>query len=303
MIISVCLCTYKRETLRRTLDSLFAQQLPEDCSLDIVVVDNDSEESGRAIAESYKDRDGPISLGYFVNTERNLAAVRNTTMEYATGDLLAFIDDDEWAETDWIARLCSALSSKQADVVFGHVNVIYPEDAPAWIVEADLFRKDEPSGTTAVVKGATSNALIKSEWVKESGFRFDQQFGKSGGEDTDFFHRIHKAGGRLFFDDRAVVSEVVQGNRLNYEYLRKQNKRVGQTHWFYLWSRQSGLAFVKTGLFVLAQVFGAATMTLLNLPFGKARYMRWKLLLVRNVEKIRVAFTDNANTVELYGNH
>lgn len=303
MLISVCMCTYKRDSLDKTLNSLCVQRLPDDCSLEIIIVDNDTEESGRAISESYKNKQTSVAISYFVNGERNLSAVRNTSIEKASGEFLAFIDDDEWAEPDWIASLYNALQQYSADAVFGTVTVIYPDSTPDWISNGDMFGKDSHKTGAILSKGATSNAMLKAHWVNQpDGFRFDPVFGKSGGEDTDFFHRIFKAGATLVFDNTAIVSETVEAHRLNFEYLKKQNIRIGQTHWSYLWSQQRGLAFVKTGLFVVAQVIAAGILTVVTLPFGKKRYAKWYLLLVRNLVKLKTAMV-GSKTVEIYGNH
>lgn len=299
MLISVCLCTYKRETLRKTLESLVQQQLPAYVQFEVVVMDNDVEESGRSIAESFDNLD----LHYQVCAERNLSAVRNATIEAASGDYIAFIDDDEWAEPDWLAKLLEAMQHYQADAIFGYVDVRYPSDAPDWIVSGHMFRKDHCKTGTVLTKGATSNALLNARWVRDEAIRFDPVFGKSGGEDTDFFHRIHQAGGKLVFENDAVVSEVVESHRLNLDYLKKQNVRIGQTHWSYLWSRQTGWAFWKTAAFVVAQVVASAILYLVNLPFGKNRYARWYLLLVRNLVKLKTAWDGESKPVELYGNH
>lgn len=300
MLVSVCLCTYKRATLQQTLDSLVEQELPTNTALEVVVVDNDSQESGQAVAEAYG---GKLNLRYFVCAERNLSVVRNAAIEAADGDYIAFIDDDEWAKTDWIASLLAAVEKYKADAVFGFVDVQYPEGAPQWIVAGNMFRKDACKTGTVLTKGATSNALLAAKWVRDNGIRFDPVFGKSGGEDTDFFHRIYQAGAKLVFENAAVVSEVVEPHRLNLEYLKKQNIRIGQTHWLYLWSRQSGFAFWKTAAFVVAQVVVAAILYLINLPFGKNRYVRWYLIMVRNLVKLKTAFSGGGNSVELYGNH
>lgn len=299
MLISVCLCTYKRETLEKTLDSLRCQSLPAGCSLEVIVVDNDAEESGKQICARFEDTG--LDVHYFVNSERNLSSVRNSTIENANGDLLAFLDDDEWAEADWISNLFNALNRYQADAVFGRVRVYYPEESPDWIKQGDMFGKDNHATGEILKKGATSNALLKSHWVKQENFRFDPLYGKSGGEDTDFFHRIYKAGGKLVFDNNSIVSETVEPHRLNLDYLKRQNIRIGQTHWNYLWSKQSGTEFVKTGLFVIAQIFGAAGLMIVNLPFGKKKYAKWYLLLVRNLVKIKTAMV-RGDSVELYGN-
>lgn len=303
MLVSICMCTYKRESLKKTLDSVVAQKLPKGYSLEVVVVDNDSEQSGRAACEEYQNHSPSVPVRYFTNNVRNLSEVRNSTMEHARGELLAFIDDDEWASDDqWLSRMIATMDKHQADIVFGRVIVHYPDSSPDWIVTGDLFGKDSHPHESSQKKGATSNALLKAVWVKERDFRFDPYFGKSGGEDTDFFHRIYKAGGKLIYDAHAAVEEVVEPHRLNLEYIKKQNIRIGQTHYSYLWSQQSGFAYIKTGLFVFAQIGGYGLLTLLSLPFGKKRYLRWYVLFIRNVEKLKTAFTGSKNTVELYGN-
>lgn len=303
MLVSICMCTYKRDTLDNTLKSVVAQSLPQGYSLEVVVVDNDVEESGRAVCERFQQQSTDVPIRYFVNGVRNLSEVRNSTMEYANGELLAFIDDDEWAGDDqWLARMIETLNQHKVDVVFGKVVVHYPDSAPDWIKAGDLFGKDSHPHESPQKKGATSNALLKAYWVKEKDFRFDPFFGKSGGEDTDFFHRIYKAGGKLIYDAHAVVEEIVEPDRLNLEYIKKQNIRIGQTHYSYLWSKQSGLAYIKTGLFVLAQIAGYGVLSLISLPFGKKNYLRWYVLFVRNVEKLKTAMVGNKGGVELYGN-
>ena len=303
MLVSICMCTYKRDSLEKTLDSVVTQKLPEGYELEVVVVDNDVEQSGRAACEAYQQKSLSVPVRYFTNSVRNLSEVRNSTMEHAQGQLLAFIDDDEWASDDqWLSKMIATMEKHQADIIFGPVVVHYPVGSPEWIVDGDMFGKDSHPHESRQKKGATSNALMRALWVKEKAFRFDPYFGKSGGEDTDFFHRIYKAGGRLVYDATATVEETVEPHRLNFEYIKKQNIRIGQTHYSYLWSKQSGIAFIKTGLFVFAQIGGYGLLALLNLPFGKKRYLRWYVLFLRNVEKLKTAITGSRNTVELYGN-
>ena len=62
MLVSVCLCTYKRDTLDKTLRSVVSQSLPDGYTLEVVVVDNDIEESGQSVCEKYKNIDGKVSV-------------------------------------------------------------------------------------------------------------------------------------------------------------------------------------------------------------------------------------------------
>lgn len=304
MLISICMCVYKRASLEKTLATIVSQNLPPDYSLEIIVVDNDVEESGRVICDKIQNTTSSVPIRYFVNGIRNLSDLRNSTMTYAEGDLFVFIDDDEWASSDdWLKQLLATMDDYQADMVFGVVKVHYPEGTPDWVIQGDMLGKDDFPHGKKLIKGATSNALMKAHWFREKGFKFDPYFGKSGGEDTDLFHRMYKAGAKLVYDAHALVEEVAETDRVNLEYILKMNTRIGQTHYHYLWSKQHGLAWLGTGAFVLAQIAGYGLLTLVNLPFGKGRYMRWYLRFVRNVVKLKTARAGGENTVELYGNN
>lgn len=298
------MCTYKRASLEKTLLSIVSQKMPPGYELEIVAVDNDVEESARVICEKVQQSQSKVPIRYFVNGIRNLSDLRNCTMENARGDLFLFIDDDEWASSDtWMAQLIKTLNEYQADLVFGRVLVHYPDVTPDWIAKGDMLGKViHPHGKN-LKKGATSNALMKAHWFRDKGFQFDSYFGKSGGEDTDLFHRIYKAGGKLVYDAHALVEEIAEEQRVNLEYIKKLNTRIGQTHYAYLWSRQSGLAYFKTGLFVLAQIAGYGVLTIISLPFGKGYYMRWYVKFIRNVVKLKMAIAGGGKSVELYGNN
>ena len=106
MLISICMCVYKRPSLEKTLASIVSQVLPPDYSLEIVVVDNDVEEFSRPICEKIQSSQSNVPIRYFVNEIRNLSDLRNSTMTYAKGELFLFIDDDEWASSDdWLKQL------------------------------------------------------------------------------------------------------------------------------------------------------------------------------------------------------
>ena len=131
MLVSVCMCTYKRDSLDKTLESIVSQVMPEGFTFEIVVVDNDIEESGRSVCESYRQHPGPVAVRYFANSVRNLSEVRNATMEHAKGELLAFIDDDEWASDErWLSRMIVTMQQFDADVVFGKVCLLYTSPSP-----------------------------------------------------------------------------------------------------------------------------------------------------------------------------
>ena len=98
MICSVCIATYKRsQLLRKLLDSIVSQYLPDNIKLQVIVVDNDMENSAEHIVKEYENREN-ISFEYFVQPEKNISLTRNVAVKNSKGEFLLFIDDDEEAE-------------------------------------------------------------------------------------------------------------------------------------------------------------------------------------------------------------
>ncbi|WBA84458.1 glycosyltransferase family 2 protein [Endozoicomonas sp. GU-1] len=189
MKISVCLCTYKRAFLRNTLESLACQILPVDTTLEVIVVDNDQEKTAEKIIDDIS-RDYPFDIKYFSEPEKNIATARNKSIEMATGEWLAFIDDDEEADSNWISQLLNTAKKYQADFVQGPVIPIYPKSTPTWIKEGDYFGRRNLVTGTEIDCGAAGNGLLYSQWVKD-GLRFNKEFGLTGGGKTVIFLSVY----------------------------------------------------------------------------------------------------------------
>ncbi len=75
--------------LAAAVESVFAQTYPP---LEIIVVDDGSDDDTREVASRYGDR-----IRYVRTDNRGVSAARNTGVELAKGDLVAFLDaDDRW---------------------------------------------------------------------------------------------------------------------------------------------------------------------------------------------------------------
>jgi succinoglycan biosynthesis protein ExoM len=229
--IDVCVCTYRRSSLAKTLHSIAAQQLPPGTKLRVIVADNDETPSALPLVEK-ASADLGLACAYVHAPSRNISIARNACLDAATAPLLAFIDDDEVATATWLASLIASQRSSGAAVVFGPVQAIYAA-GPAWLQNADLhsikpvIRRDGRIDT-----GYTSNVLLNRQTLGQAllGCRFDPGLGRSGGEDSSFFHNLYKSGARLAFCDGALVTEQVTPNRANLTWLVKRSFRSGQTH-------------------------------------------------------------------------
>jgi succinoglycan biosynthesis protein ExoM len=78
-----------------------------------------------------------------------------------------------------------------------------------------------------------------------AGRRFSLARGRSGGEDTEYFTRVHLAGGTIAYAPGAWVEEVVPPGRARLSWLVSRRFRAGQTHGHLLGGRGSAVVTGK----------------------------------------------------------
>lgn len=111
-MISVLMLTYNREALvDRAIESILAQTYRD---FEFIIVDNGSTDRSGAVAEEYAARDSRIRVIH--RARGNIGAGRNTALDAARGEYLTFLDDDDWAEPDFLAFLLELLEESAADV-------------------------------------------------------------------------------------------------------------------------------------------------------------------------------------------
>jgi succinoglycan biosynthesis protein ExoM len=227
--VDIAVCTYRRKHLAQTLMSLGLLVLPQGVSARIIIADNDTAPSARQVVDSVAGA-LPLAVEYVHCPASNISIARNACLDHATGDFVAFIDDDEMASEKWLSSLLAEAEKTGADVVLGPVRSIYSNAAPAWMRKGD-FHSTLPVWVGGQIRtGYTCNVLLRRAARSIVGRRFDLALGKSGGEDTEFFDHVHQAGGRIAFAPEAVVYEPVPENRAELGWLVKRRFRFGQTH-------------------------------------------------------------------------
>src|SRR4051794_26850893 len=94
--ISVCICTYKRpELLQQLLKELACQETQGAFTFDVVIADNDADESARPVVDHWVSTRSDMAVAYCVAPQQNIALARNAAIKHATGDFVAFFDDDQ----------------------------------------------------------------------------------------------------------------------------------------------------------------------------------------------------------------
>jgi succinoglycan biosynthesis protein ExoM len=229
--VDVCVCTYRRGSIVETLRSIGAQRLPEGTLVRVIVVDNDETDSARSVVVEASQRFG-LDCRYIHAPARNISVARNAALDTASSTLVAFIDDDEVATPHWLAELLDQRRTTGASIIFGPVQAVY-EEGPAWLRQADLHSIRPAFRAQGVIDtGYTCNVLLDRATMtgEMRAWRFDPGLGRSGGEDTFFFHRLYMLGTRIGFAESALVHEAVPPNRTRLNWLLRRSFRSGQTH-------------------------------------------------------------------------
>ncbi len=227
LTLTICVCTFRRPELRDTLDSIAAQDLPEQVRLEVVVADNDETAARRAEIETAISELG-LSGRYVHAPKRNISVARNACLDHVTSRWAAFIDDDEIAPPDWVAKLLSARDG--VECVFGVSRANYDgSGAPRWMVQGD-FHSNFIRPRDGVANGYTCNTLFDADFVRQHNLRFRKDLGQVGGEDTMFFRDMERVGARFRFCPDAIVHEDVPARRATLRWLRERQFRSGQNH-------------------------------------------------------------------------
>ena len=154
-------------------------------------------------------------------------------MASAKGDFIAFIDDDEFPEEQWLLRLYMTLKAYKADGVLGPVIPHFDVEPPQWIVRGRFCERDTfPTGTTMTdhVYTRTGNALLDRALFNGSEHPFDIRYGSSGGEDSDFFKRMMGKGKTFVWCNEAPVWETVPRERMERTFILKRALQRGLTN-------------------------------------------------------------------------
>jgi succinoglycan biosynthesis protein ExoM len=221
--ISVCICTFKRSAmLAELLRTLQSQKTDDLFTFDIVVADNDAAASARqAVADVAAA--SRVRVTYVVEPVANIARARNAAVAGATGDFIAFVDDDEVPQNDWLLELFKARERYAVDAVLGPVMSRFETPPPEWVKKGGFF--DRPrfaTGTPIQWPNARSgNVLFVRALLQKLDPPFRPEFATAG-EDVDFFRRLAEHGCRFVWCDEAPVFEIVPPSRATRGFLLRR---------------------------------------------------------------------------------
>lgn len=232
--ISVIVPTFNRAGwLSDALRSLTRQRTDGKFTFEVVVCDNASTDDTASVVASIA-ASSPIPIRYCCQAKPGDAPTRNHALRQATGEWLAFFDDDQLAPENWLGELVAAAEKTNGPIVGGAVQLdLTPRERiefGAHICEAlretDLYPQLQPYLRQALP--GTGNALVARSVFDAIG-NFDESF-INGGSDHNFFARARAAGFALWYTPDAVIRHRVDPRRLSVECLRLDALSGGVQH-------------------------------------------------------------------------
>jgi O-antigen biosynthesis protein len=193
--VSVVVCSYNgSRTIRHCGEGLLALDYPD---FEVIVVDDGSTDTTAAIAREFGFR-------VISTPNRGLSSARNTGLAAATGEIVAYIDDDASPDPDWLRYLAATfMTTSHAGV--GGPNIAPPGDG--WIADCVA---NAPGGPIHVLLNDRvaehipgCNMAFRKSCLDAIG-GFDPRY-RTAGDDVDVCWRLQERGWTLGFSPAAMV--------------------------------------------------------------------------------------------------
>ena len=246
---TILICTYNRAPLlRETLAAMQQMRAPDNCAVDIIIVDNNStDETAAVVRQASRTTRFPIML--LQERRQGKSFALNTGIAAATGDVLALTDDDVLPASDWLAKMVEDFRVHGVNFVFGKVlprwndtpppELLTPPAQAIWGPLAIVDYGDEPQHYRVDSTGqrlpiGANIGFLRSALLTIGGWRTD--LGKVNntlisGEDHEIFMRLRRHGLYAgYYDPDVSVRHYVPSSRMTRQYFRKWFYWSGKTH-------------------------------------------------------------------------
>ncbi|BBL62217.1 glycosyltransferase family 2 protein [Methanobrevibacter arboriphilus] len=206
--VSVIVPVYNGEKyLKKCLDSLNKQTLE---TIEIICINDGSTDKSLEILNDYAKKDSRIKV---ISKENGGAgSARNVGLENVNGKYVAFVDADDWVDSDIFEKLYNLSESKNTDIIIFKMldydeknDEFYKSDyykiKPLNEFNNKLFKIKDIENSLFKITTSTANKFYNTEFLKKSGTRFPEGFIF---EDNPFFFDLMLKADKIFLLDEYV---------------------------------------------------------------------------------------------------
>ena len=153
--ISVIVPVYKVEPyLDKCVSSIVNQTYT---NLEIILVDDGSPDSCPTMCDAWAEKDSRIRVIHKPNG--GLSDARNAGIVVATGELMAFVDSDDWIASDMYEHLYQRLTEDDSDIAACGGQMVWENISPS----RTLTRE----GSCVLNQEEAMRAIIEESWLKQ----------------------------------------------------------------------------------------------------------------------------------------
>ncbi len=249
----------RADVLSRLLDSIGQLNAMSTILPEIIVADNDSQDDTFEYIKS--------QAGCFRATVRAVKVTRpgksaaiNDGLKEASGDVVAFLDDDVVVDKNWLAAIDDFFRSGEYQVGQGVIRLPSPEkDDPEILQLIERYRTiprlEYQTNLKSVHSLNGANFFVAREVFDRIG-GFDERLGPGASgtsEDVDFARRLNQANIAIGYVPGAIVYHRVDRARLTEEYFKQSHRRQGTSRFLI---RNHGAAAIAFNLFRAVAQYG-----------------------------------------------
>lgn len=232
--ISVIICCHNSEALLpQTLSHLADQVVDPSLQWEVVVVDNGSTDRTADVARAWSAT-AKVPLRVVKEPKLGLAYARSRGIDEARGEILSFVDDDNWLCREWVQTAHDVMRAHpEVGALGGIVTAEFETARPPWFAPvAYLYAtgpEGEPSGDVTGVHMLCGAGLSVRRSaladIRNKGFR-PIAVGRQGtslgaGEDSEMTYSLRLVGWRIWIDPRLRIRHFLPARRLDWAYARR----------------------------------------------------------------------------------
>lgn len=290
--VTFIICTYNRQAyLDDTLKSIL-QPDAADLNIELLVIDNNSEDQTKAVVQKYKESSEDIFIHYVKEENQGLSHARNRGIKEANAEYVVFLDDDIRATESLIPAWISFFNDHpDATAAGGKIHVQFDDPRPEWMSHFllpllgyhDLGNSFKRYPKNKFPFGG--NMGFQKSIFKEVGL-FNTDLGRKGTslgakEEKELFRRIRNHNEEIFYLPDAFLYHRVNRGRLTVDYIRKQAMGLGTSMKLHLKKASTGQKALS-GLSEFAKFVVSVPLAIgyaITLKFSKAKmlfqFRRW----------------------------
>jgi glycosyltransferase involved in cell wall biosynthesis len=242
MEFTVAIPTYNGAIrLPKVIEHLQAQVDLEGLKWEIIIVDNNSQDSTSELVNQYQENwNYPFTLRYVLEEKQGAGFARARAIVEAQGDIVGFLDDDNLPAVNWVIEAYRFLQAYPkagaiASQIHGKFEVAPPESLkPILFYLAITERGDNPHVYEPRRIGFPPSAGLvvrRNAWKDNvpTNLFLVGRVGSSmlGSEDAEALFYIHKVGWEIWYNPAMEVEHIIPAWRLERNYLTSLMRGVG----------------------------------------------------------------------------